>query len=77
MKHYWNIFWKFFGIVVLGMFVVAGIAGIVTRSMTVVYTIAQHTFAGALGICGIIGLTVPIGLYLDARKHKEENNVVE
>jgi uncharacterized membrane protein YraQ (UPF0718 family) len=71
MNRFWRIFWKAFGMIVLGALVVAVIAGMVTRSVEIMYQIAQKALASAMGICGAIGLTVPIGLYLDERKRKE------
>jgi uncharacterized membrane protein YraQ (UPF0718 family) len=76
MDRFWRIFWKVFGIIVLGALVVAVIAGIIMRSVEVMYQIAQKSLVSAMGICGVIGLTVPIGLYLDERKRKEENHVI-
>ncbi|MDR0639028.1 MAG: hypothetical protein LBG27_09060 [Spirochaetaceae bacterium] len=74
MNRFWSIFWKVFGIVVLGALVVSVIAGIVTQSVEIMYEIAQKSLVSALGIAGMIGLTVPIGLYFDERKHKEEKS---
>ncbi|MDR1470426.1 MAG: hypothetical protein LBT00_14175 [Spirochaetaceae bacterium] len=74
MNRFWRIFWKLFGIVVLGMLVVAGVVGIVTQSVDSMYQIAQKSLVSALGICGMIGLTVPIGLYFDERKHREKES---
>jgi hypothetical protein len=76
MNRFWSIFWKVFGIIVLGDPAVSGIAGFVTQSANTMHQIAQKSLASAMGICGAIGLTVPIGLFLDERKRKEENHVV-
>jgi hypothetical protein len=74
MNRFWSIFWKIFGMIVLVALIVAGIAGIVTQSVKIMYRIAQISLVSATGICGVIGLTVPIGLYLDERKRKEEKS---
>jgi uncharacterized protein involved in exopolysaccharide biosynthesis len=77
MDRFWRIFWKLFGIIVLGALVVSGIAGIVTQSADMTYQIAQKSLVSALGIGGIVGLTVPVGLYFDERKQRRENRVVK
>ena len=77
MDRFWKIFWIAFGIITVGALAASVVAGIVTQSVETTYDLAQKTLAGALGVSGVIGLTVPIGLYFDDRKQRRENHVVE
>ncbi|MDR1232534.1 MAG: hypothetical protein LBK61_14170 [Spirochaetaceae bacterium] len=77
MKHFWDMFWKFFGIALLAILAVAVITGIITRSADMAYLIVRLTFIIALGICGAIGLLVPAILYFEEKKYKEEKYVAE
>jgi hypothetical protein len=80
MKHFWSYFWKLFGIAVLVALGASVIVGVTTRSIDRALVIIQQTLIAALGICGAIGLLVPVMLYFEDKedkKHKEDNCVVE
>jgi hypothetical protein len=77
MNHFWNVFWKFFGIALLAVLAVAIITGIITRSADTAYQIVRLTFIVALGVCGAIGLLVPVILYFEDKKYKENKYVAE
>ncbi|MDR0688859.1 MAG: hypothetical protein LBG08_01130 [Spirochaetaceae bacterium] len=78
MKNPWKFFWRFFGLAVLVMFVLAVVLGLVKHSVETIYIIVQQTIAVAFGICGFIGFViVPIDLYLEERKQERMNRVIE
>jgi hypothetical protein len=62
---------------VLVVFLAAGIIGIITHSVSTVYQIIRQALIVALAICGTIGLLVPVVLYFEDRKRKEDSCVVE
>ena len=68
MNRFWSVFWKVFGVIVAVVLVASVVAGIVTQSVEITYVIAQTLLVSALGVCGVIGLTVPIGLYFEREK---------
>jgi hypothetical protein len=72
-----KVFWKFFGFAVLAAVFVAGIIGLITHSVSTAYQIIRQVLIVALAICGTIGLLVPIVLYFEDRKRKEDGCVVE
>lgn len=65
MSHFWNVFWKTFGIALVAILAAAVIAGI-TRSADTAYLIVRLTFIVALGLCGTIVMR-----YLEDKKLKE------
>ncbi|MDR1096254.1 MAG: hypothetical protein LBL31_07675 [Spirochaetaceae bacterium] len=77
MNHFWNVFWKFFGIALLAVLAAAIISGIITRSADTAYLIVRLTFIVALGLCGAIGLLVPVILYFEDKKDKENKYVAK
>jgi hypothetical protein len=77
MNHFWNMFWKIFGIALVAILAVAVITGIVTRSADTAYLIVRLTLIVALGLCGTIGLLVPVMLYFEDKKLKETKYAAE
>jgi hypothetical protein len=77
MNRFWNIFWKSFGILVAAVLVSSLIAGLITQSMDLTFLIAKQTFIAALGVCGTIGILVPVILFFEDRQRKGGNRVTE
>jgi hypothetical protein len=77
MKRFWNNAWKFFGILVLVIFAVAGAIGIAKQSWDTTYLIIRYAFTGAMAICGIVGLLVPVQLYFEDRKKRRNNHAAQ
>jgi hypothetical protein len=77
MERLWNIFWKIFGAAILIVLSIGIIGGIVIHSASFAYTMVLRTFAGALGISGIIGyLVVPAEMYLVDRNRRKKDKVI-
>jgi uncharacterized membrane protein len=77
MKQFWNKFWKIFGAAVAAAVIISVVLGIVNNSAGFAYTMIRQIIAAALGVCGIIALVVvPVEMYIEDRRHKEQGNVV-